>query len=458
MKHRNVIIGLFVIAGVALFTLGIFLIGNQNKAFAKHTEFYTEFTNLDGLIKGAKVRVEGFDAGEVTDIGVPDSPSSKFRLKLRIVDRVRGLVRSDSLVTISTEGVVGDKYVLIHAGAANAPEAGPGATLPSKEPLNMTDLLEKSAGLLNNANGTMKTVAEKLNGTLDAVKTTVNNTNDVVVGIKHGKGTVGMLLRDEKTASTIRQTVSNVQQASASVNDASKQADAMVTDLRSRNFGEKADQTMSSVQDAVHNFDASSQELHQTITTALGTDANGVDAGSNIRQSLSNLNVATGNMAEDTEALKHEFFFRGFFKHRGYYSLAELNPDQYRSDQIFTQPGNGRIWLDAVQLFEKKPDGSETLSPAGKTRIDAAIARLGDQAVGQPLIIEGYATEGDAGAQLAVSRTRAILVRDYLHKRFQIDMQNVGTVALRGIPSPATHKATWDGVSVVSLRTPKKAK
>jgi hypothetical protein len=99
-----------------------------------------------------------------------------------------------------------------------------------------------------------------------------------------------------------------------------------VTDLQSRNFGQKADQVMSSVQSAARNFDTISQQLHQTLTTALGPDGQGVDAGTNIRQSLSSLNQAIGNMAEDTEALKHEFFFRGFFKHRGYHSLANLNP------------------------------------------------------------------------------------------------------------------------------------
>jgi phospholipid/cholesterol/gamma-HCH transport system substrate-binding protein len=131
------------------------LIGNQQRAFAKHTEFYAEFANVDGLVKGVKVRVAGLDAGEITDIGVPDSPSSRFRLRLRIDDRVRGLVRSDSLVTITTEGVVGDKLLLIHAGTPKATEAAANSTLPSRQPLDMADLLDKSAGLLNGASGTM---------------------------------------------------------------------------------------------------------------------------------------------------------------------------------------------------------------------------------------------------------------------------------------------------------------
>jgi len=52
---------------------------------------------------------------------------------------------------------------------------------------------------------------------------------------------------------------------------------------------------------------------------------------------------------------------------------------------------------------------------------------------------------------MAVSRTRAILVRNYLHSRFQIDSQNLGAVPLRGVPPPGTHKERWNGVCIVLL-------
>src|ERR1700723_3641713 len=102
MPNRSVAVGIVVVGGLALFTLGTFLIGNQHKAFAHHFEVYTEFTNIDGLAKGAKVRVSGMDAGQIVDIGIPDQPGSKFRLKMRIEQRLHPLIRTDSVVTIDT--------------------------------------------------------------------------------------------------------------------------------------------------------------------------------------------------------------------------------------------------------------------------------------------------------------------------------------------------------------------
>ncbi len=474
MWNRNVGVGIFAILGTALFGLGIFLIGNQHSFFARQVELYTEFKNLNGLAKGAKVRVAGFDAGEVTEISVPASPSEGFRLKLRLNTRVRGLVRTDSVATIATEGIVGDTFVMIGTGSPTSPEAVPFTTLPSKETSDIAELIRKSTALVGDASGTMKTVADKLTATLDAVTTAVNNANDLVVGVKQGKGTVGMLLRDEKTAKDIQQAVANVRDATSSLNHASEQADTLVSDFQSRglpekveaitgkaddivsdlqkrNFGEKIDKTMETVHSAAQNIDKATQQLHETMAKALAPDTQGRDAGDNIRGTLSNLNEATGNMAEDTEAVKHGFFFRGYFKKRGYFSMARMAPDKYRQDKVFASPGNPRVWIDATELFEPKQGETEVLSRAGKMRIESAVAQLGDRIVGGAILVEGYAVSGAPGDQLAVSRSRAILVRNYLHTRFQLDNQSIGTVPLRGVPPPATHKDSWNGVCLVLL-------
>jgi phospholipid/cholesterol/gamma-HCH transport system substrate-binding protein len=49
----------------------------------------------------------------------------------------------------------------------------------------------------------------------------------------------------------------------------------------------------------------------------LGPGANEVAEGQNISQDLRNVNVATGNGPKTPEALKPNFFFKGFFNHGG---------------------------------------------------------------------------------------------------------------------------------------------
>jgi phospholipid/cholesterol/gamma-HCH transport system substrate-binding protein len=109
------------------------------------------------------------------------------------------------------------------------------------------------------------------------------------------------------------------------------------------------------------------------------------------------------------------------------------------------------VWLDAAELFEPTQGGSEVLSPAGKAQIDAAIAELGERVLSRAIVIEGYADSERSADNLTLSRSRANLVRNYLHARFQLENQNIGTVPLRGVPPPSTHKNAWNGICLVVL-------
>src|ERR1700752_1546616 len=97
MSKRYLAVGIFIIAGVTLFALGIFLVGSRHEAFAHHVLLYTEFANLDGVTKGSKVQVAGMDAGQVARIDVPNSPNGRFRVQMKVDDRFHGLVRTDSV-------------------------------------------------------------------------------------------------------------------------------------------------------------------------------------------------------------------------------------------------------------------------------------------------------------------------------------------------------------------------
>jgi phospholipid/cholesterol/gamma-HCH transport system substrate-binding protein len=481
MKTKKVSIGLFIIGGLVLFGIGMFLIGDRHQAFARHREYYSEFINLAGLTSGAKVRVSGMDAGQVLAIEVPDSPSSRFRVKWRIDAKLGGLIRIDSVVTIGTEGIVGGTYLSVGPGSARAIQAAALATIPSKEPMDLSELLARGTELVNDADGTLKQVGGRLNGALDVVTTTISNVNDVVVGIKEGRGTAGMLLTDKALAERIRQTlnsassdvqdmvadlkaghgpagmllrdealagqirdvIKNAQQATAALGHASQQADALVSDLNSRQIPKKAGEVMDNLSD-------STQKVHQLITDIAKPDQQGMSAGANIRESLMNANTATSNLAESTEALKHNFLTRGFFKKRGYYNLAEISPEQYHRERAFSSPANRRVWLPGSALFQKGPDGEE-LSAAGKALLNAALTENGDSVIAGPIVIEGY-WNGDVPAdQLRFSRSRATLVRQYLQARFQLDPRNLGVVPLKNLPPKGVEHTTWDGICIVVL-------
>ena len=449
MSRRYLAVGIFLIAGVTLFALGIFLVGSRHEAFSRHVLLYTEFADLDGIAKGSKVQVAGMGAGQVTRIDVPISPSGHFRVQMKVDEQLHGLVRTDSVVTVDTEGVVGNTFLTIHSGSPAAAIAQTDSVLQSKPPVSMSDLLSHGLGIMNDADATIKQVGGKLNIALDGVNGAIGNANDLLVGLKEGRGPAGMLLRDEKMAAQIRETMSHVQSTTSNLNRASGRVDSFVADVQQRQLPQKLDDTMTQIHSASTHADATIQQVQQSLTQALGPDASGVTAAQNINEALTNVNVATGNMAEDTEALKHNFFFKGYFNHRGYYTLSSLSPEEYRRSKLFASTQSPRAWLQADTLFQHGPHGTEELSEDGKHTIDTAVTSFGDSVFTHPIVIEGYSDASVTADAISWSYARAQLVRNYLEARYPFTTKNVGIMPLSATPPPALGHDHWSGVCIL---------
>jgi phospholipid/cholesterol/gamma-HCH transport system substrate-binding protein len=469
MKIQPWTIGLFIVIGFALSTAILFMIGDRHKAFGEHMKLYSEFADLGGLANGAKVRVSGFDAGEIKKITIPANTSEKFRLELQIEGKVRGMIRKDSIASIETEGVVGDKFVSIKKGTDKAGEAEPGMTLPSKEPIDMGALLERGSGLLTDVHETITDVRGRVDVALDSITKTVNHGDDLIVGLRPnltkmssdatqitskidamltdlsaGKGPAGLLLKDEPTRQQLQVTLSNVQQATANIRQASVGVDQAVTDFQSRQLIAKVDTTLNNVQ-------ALSQQLNTTLHEALDRDNMGDDGATNLRETLSNMSRATTNLAEDTEALKHNFFLRGFFKKRGFYNLDQLTPSDYLAATERQKNAGSRLWLDAPQLFASGSNGEEELTEAGRHHVDTQVASVIDSLPDRLVVVEGYANTGSPDEQFLKSRKRADLVRRYLERKYHLRRSNVGIVALRNRPPEASGRSQWDGAAIMLL-------
>jgi phospholipid/cholesterol/gamma-HCH transport system substrate-binding protein len=313
----------------------------------------------------------------------------------------------------------------------------------------MSDLLSHGLGIMNDADATIKQVGGKLNVALDGVNGAVGNANDLLVGLKEGRGPAGMLLRDEAVAARIRESVSNVQSTTSNLNRASGRVDSLVADVQQRQLPQQLDDTMTQLRSASTRANATMQQVQQSLTRALGPDVNGVTAGQNVSEALTNVNVATGNMAEDTEALKHNFFFKGFFNHRGYYTLGSLSPQEYRHSKLFGSTQSPRAWLEADALFQHGPHDTEELSLNGKYAIDAAVASFRDAVFTHPIVIEGYSDAAAPADALSWSYTRAQLVRNYLEARYPFTAKSVGVMPLSTTAPPGLGHDRWSGICIV---------
>ncbi|HUK46351.1 MAG TPA: MlaD family protein [Terriglobales bacterium] len=440
-------VGIFLVGGILLFSIGLFLIGSESQLFGHHFTVYAQFNNIDTLTTGAKVRVSGMDAGEITNIQVPQGPSKEFRLQLNVDEKFRPIVRKDSLASIETEGMVGNKFVNIKKGRENSPECPPGCTLPTQEPVSIGELMRQGSDMVSN----MQSTVQHVNGLIEGVSPKIEqmasnsvnltgNANAIVANIRHGRGAAGQLLSDDGVASNVDTTIANAKQTSASLKQASGKVNVMISDVQRTDLPD-VHRTLNNTRDLTHQVD-------QAVGTFLAPGNNKQNTAVALRNTIHSAQQTTSNLADDTEAIKTNFFFRGFFNRRGFYNLQTITPSKYAASEFVKKP-RARVWVPSAGLFKTRPNGTPELTDTGRAILDQSMSDLVRYLPNNPIVVEGYATSGLPDEQYLLSRQRAVEVSQYLESKFHLSSKRVGVMAFGDHPPKATGKETWDGVCLV---------
>jgi phospholipid/cholesterol/gamma-HCH transport system substrate-binding protein len=468
-RTRKLIVGIFVGGCLVLFGVGMFLIGNSNQLFTKSFNVFADFSKITGIQNGGKVRVAGMDAGTVTRIEVPLRPEAKFRIHFRIMEKLHPIVRQDSVVTIQTDGLLGNKYLQIDAGSADSPLAQSDSLLQSKEPFEWGDLMEEMNGVVKQVNGIMAGVKDQLVSTLSQIEDTAHSANllvkeatpnvksilasadkiganlgEIIDGIQEGQGTVGALFKDKELYASVKRSVDKTEKVVENLRDTSASAKKIVNKVEEGDI-------VSEVQRTVKNLQQITLQVKDAVDKFQSASGEG-SVGENLQRTLSDAHEAMSDLSDSTEALKHNFLFRGFFNKRGFFDLTAITAPEYKSPAFGKGFKKHRVWLESVNLFNRDAKGVELLSVEGKARLDEAMTELLNFPRNGPIMIEGFAGEGTASRQYLRGRQRAVRVEAYLIGRFHLRPAYVGVVSMGAEPpdtgSPGGFK---EGVGIVSF-------
>jgi phospholipid/cholesterol/gamma-HCH transport system substrate-binding protein len=192
-----------------------------------------------------------------------------------------------------------------------------------------------------------------------------------------------------------------------------------------------------------------SDEARRAIVDFRSKDGPAQGLLADMRTTISQAREATADLADNMEAMKHNFLLRGFFNRRGYYDLDAISPAEYQTGVLENGKRKAmRIWLRTPLLFEPGPDGTEVLSAGGRARIDSAMSTYLKYLPSNPLVVEGYAPAPTSSERLRLSRRRAGIVRQYIVGQYEVPSQNVGFIGLGEEALNSPDKRRWDGVAV----------
>ena len=329
-NKRTVTVGIFIFFGIAIFIAGILVLGAQRKTFESTITLHAVFTDVSGLQKGNNVWFSGVKVGTVKRVKLINE--SLVGVDLRMDKNTEEFIHHDSKAKIGSDGLIGNKILIIFGGSTAARTIKSGDTLATDLPLNTTDMmntLQENNRNLSSITGDFKLVSRRL---------------------AEGEGTVGKLLTDDKLANQLEATSVKLQIASANiVLLASNLADytskfqkkgALTNDLindtilfsRLKSAAAQIQEASDNAKELTSNLNEVSYKLKDS-SNVVGVLFNDQESATRLRVALANVQSGTKKFDEDMEALQHNFLFRGFFKKRAKQQQAEQEAKQKAAQQ-----------------------------------------------------------------------------------------------------------------------------
>jgi phospholipid/cholesterol/gamma-HCH transport system substrate-binding protein len=178
-------VGLFVLVGLLILAVAIFYVTGAG-VFGPKYHLNTFLPEVSGLATGAPVRLDGVEVGNVDRItlvprehGKPPDKMHNIEIGMRLDRRFQSDILTDSVATLVTEGLLGNRYVNIQRGYTGVPLKD-GQSVAGGEEKAIKEVVERSADVLGN----LKELSEQI--------------QEIVADVREGKGTIGKLLTDEQ--------------------------------------------------------------------------------------------------------------------------------------------------------------------------------------------------------------------------------------------------------------------
>lgn len=203
-------VGLFVLGLLGLFIIFVLTIGSRSRIFERRYSLHAFFSNIEGLNVGAPVRLAGTSIGSVDDITFSkDLASKKIRVTMSLDARLQERIREDSIASIGTIGLVGDKVLELTVGSPNKPALPRDATIASVDPPDYATLLQKGDQIVSNVVKISDALNQLVGGGAGTearqdLAESIASFNRVMEEIEHGNGLLHALVYERRSGDTMK--------------------------------------------------------------------------------------------------------------------------------------------------------------------------------------------------------------------------------------------------------------
>lgn len=211
-------VGIFVALGLGLVMFTILLLGGGKSIFQRSLKFHSRFAHSEGLVPGANVRLAGVRVGQITKIDIlPDQ--NQVDIEFSVAREYGSAIREDSTVGVATQGVLGDRYLVISMGNPTSPPAKHRSELKSEAAKDLKDYLTNADEVLDRLKNSLahmegilgsfrrenrseiffKNIAgfsSNINDGTKNAKQSMEHLRSIMAKVDSGQGTLGALIND----------------------------------------------------------------------------------------------------------------------------------------------------------------------------------------------------------------------------------------------------------------------
>jgi phospholipid/cholesterol/gamma-HCH transport system substrate-binding protein len=203
-------VGIFVLGLLGLFIVFVLTIGSRSRIFERHYSLHAFFGNIEGLNVGAPVRLAGTSVGSVDDITFSkDLASKKIRVTMSLDARLQDRIREDSIASIGTIGLVGDKVLELTVGSPDKPALPPGATIASVDPPDYAKLLQKGDQIVGNVVKISDALGQLVGGggapARQDLADSIASFNRIMSEIEQGRGLLHALIYEKRSGNVLKE-------------------------------------------------------------------------------------------------------------------------------------------------------------------------------------------------------------------------------------------------------------
>lgn len=337
-KSKYIKLGIFIVTGLSLFVFALFYIGSKENLFTNTFSLYAIFPDVSGLTQGNSVQFAGINVGTIQSIEI--IASDKVKVNMSIVSKVKEFIKKDSEASINSDGLVGSKVLSISSGTSSGASIENGDSLHALKPLSMGDIISN------------------LNESTKDAQVITRNLSDILSKVNNGEGTIGKLINNSDIFDDLDSLMNSFSGSSAKINSILGNASISVGIVTKgiENLQGSIDTIVRNVSDITKKIN-SSQSLVGTLLTDTVFANNIKTAMSNTNQATANLELGSFSFYQNMEALKHNFFFKGYFEDLGYWDEAtfEKNMDT-RESRILNKENELNQREDKLRAFQVKLD------------------------------------------------------------------------------------------------------